>query len=441
MNTRDVALRVLYDVEHNGAYSALSLNRAIKENKLRGVDASFASALVYGVLERQLTLDYIISQYSKIPLKKIELKTRLILRLGILQLVFMDKVPQSAAVNESVSLAKKHGLQRSGGFINGVLRNIARADCAYNLSDVGDKEKYLSIKYSCPGEIVNLWLNAYGGEICEDILKTLCGRPPLTARVNTLKTTPQQLIKRLGEENIKARESEMDENALVLENTGSIENIKAYREGLFYIQDISSQLCVKALNPKPHQVVLDVCSAPGGKAFTAAQYMKNRGEIYAYDIHGHKLRLIEKTARRLGITCIRTGVRDAENDTSQLLYSERVLCDVPCSGLGILSRKPEIRYKKDLLSPKLSEAQYRILCNSSRYTASGGVLVYSTCTLNPRENGENVKRFLEEHRDFEPLPLRLGVPRLIEEDSNTLTLFPHFHGADGFFISAFRKIR
>lgn len=440
MNIRNSAFKVLLAVERGGAYSAIALNNSIKENNLNSLDASFMTSLVYGTLEKKLTLDYIIKQYSKIPLKKIDLETKIILRMGILQLLFMDKVPESAAVNESVKLAKKRKLQKSAGFINAVLRNITRAEIKYTLPDKNkNRIYYYSVKYSCPEEIINLWIKSYGEENAVGILKSLSGRPALNARVNTLKTTPNELIKELESENVKAEISEIDSSALVIRGTGSIENLKAFKEGKIYIQDISSQLCVKALNPKPRDIMIDVCSAPGGKSFTSAQYMQNRGKILAYDIHPHKLKLIDKTAKRLGINIIFTDVRDAENDKRDLPLADKVLCDVPCSGLGIMSRKPEIRYKDNLFNTGLYNLQYNILCNSSRFTAVGGILVYSTCTLNPSENNKNAERFLEEHKDFEPYKIDLNVNRTIDEKENMLTIFPHNNPCDGFFISAFRR--
>ena len=440
MNIRNSAFKVLLAVERGGAYSAIALNNSIKENNLNSLDASFMTSLVYGTLEKKLTLDYIIKQYSKIPLKKIDLETKIILRMGILQLLFMDKVPESAAVNESVKLAKKRKLQKSAGFINAVLRNITRAEIKYTLPDKNkNRTYYYSVKYSCPEEIINLWIKSYGEENAVGILKSLSGRPALNARVNTLKTTPNDLIKELESENVKAEISEIDSSALVIRGTGSIENLKAFKEGKIYIQDISSQLCVKALNPKPRDIMIDVCSAPGGKSFTSAQYMQNRGKILAYDIHPHKLKLIDKTAKRLGINIIFTDVRDAENDKRDLPLADKVLCDVPCSGLGIMSRKPEIRYKDNLFNPGLYNLQYNILCNSSRFTAVGGILVYSTCTLNSSENNKNAERFLEEHKDFEPYKIDLNVNRTIDEKENMLTIFPHNNPCDGFFISAFRR--
>lgn len=236
-NPRNTALNVLLKIEQDNAYSNIALNSAIKENRLSGLDSSFVSALVYGVLERKITLDYIIKQYSKIPLRKIEIKTKMILRLGILQLLFMDKVPESAAVNESVNLAKKHKLQKSSGFINGILRSITRAEEKYKLPDSSNKVLYFSVKYSVPQELVRLWINSYGELNAEKLLASLGGRPKICARVNTLKTDRKALISELSEQNVAAEEIPFLENAVSLRDTGSIERLTAYKKGIFHIQD------------------------------------------------------------------------------------------------------------------------------------------------------------------------------------------------------------
>lgn len=442
-NSRSVAFKILYKVLAEGAYSALTLNSCIKNSDLTPIDASFTSALVYGVLERKLTLEYIIKQYSKIPLRKIEAKTRIILCMGIYQLLFMDKVPESAAVNESVKLSKKLGLSKSSGFINGILRNITRAEVKYTLPNPKDEIKFLSVKYSCPESIVSVFLNSYGNEITTGILNSLSGRPPLCVRVNTLKTDAQTLIKELSDCGVKASVSPICDTALVIENSGSVENLLPFKEGKMYVQDIASQLCTKLLSPKPDETVIDVCSAPGGKSFSSALLMKNEGQIYAYDIYSHKLELINKTANRLSISIINTDIRDGSDESKPLPYADKILCDVPCSGFGILRRKPEIRYKDHFNLEELSQIQYKILTNSAKYLKVGGVLVYSTCTLNPLENSKNAERFLNEHKDFEPYPLNLSslIKRGIAEKENELTLFTHLNGTDGFYISAFRRAK
>ncbi len=440
-NPRNTALNVLMKIEQDNAYSNIALNNAIRENKLSGVDSSFVSALVYGVLERKITLDYIIKQYSKIPLRKIELKTKMILRLGILQLLFMDKIPESAAVNESVNLAKKHKLQKSSGFINGILRSITRSEEKYKLPDKSDKVLYYSVKYSAPQELVKLWINSYGELNTEQLLISLCGRPKICARVNTLKTDRNSLIAELEKEKVSAEEIPFLENAVSLTETGSIERLSAYKSGKLHIQDASSQLCVDFLSPKPREVLLDICSAPGGKSFTAAQYMCDRGKIFACDLYDHKLKLISDGAKRLGIHSIVTLKRDGASSDVSLPLADKILCDVPCSGLGILSRKPEIRYKDNLITEDLPELQYKILCQSAQYLANGGRLVYSTCTLNPAENNKNARRFLEEHPDFYGVKLSLPpqINRAIDENDYEITLMPHTSGTDGFYIAVFGK--
>lgn len=440
-NPRKTALKILLKIEQEGAYSNIALNNQIKEDKLTGVDASFCSALVYGVLERKILLDYIIRQYVNIRLKKIENPVLNILRLGIFQIVFMDKVPESAAVNESVKLAKSMRLNKASGFVNGVLRNFVRSECKYKLPDKNsDKISYYSVFYSMPTEIVKLWISSYGEENAVKIMGNLAGRPPVTVRVNTLKTTTDKLKKSLEKNGIKA-ENTLLENSLSLKGTGTIENTEEYRNGLFHVQDLASQICCNVLDPKPEMTVYDFCSAPGGKAFTMAELMENKGIISAFDMYEHKVKLIKNGAYRLGIKNIKAEIRNALSN-EPLPKADRVLCDVPCSGLGIIRRKPEIKYKEDLGLKTLPDLQYDILCNCAKYVKTGGYLVYSTCTLNPSENEKNVKKFLSEHSNFKPLKITLkdDIINKISSMDNAVTLFPEQNGTDGFFISLFEKI-
>lgn len=440
-NVRKIAYTVLCRVLDEGAYSALALNAAVKENSLEKRDASFLSALVYGVLERLLTLDEIIRQYSSVRLKKIEKKTLMALRLGVYQLIFMDKVPDSAAVNESVKLIKKLGLYQSSGFVNAVLRAIIRNDKQYKLPDEKDTVSYFRIKYSCPEEIVEMFLETYGKENTERILGDLSGRPPVTVRVNTLKTTKEALTSSLTEQGIEVEDISFLENSLHLYHTGSIECLREFEEGLFYVQDAASQLACEILGAREGETLCDVCSAPGGKSFYSAIRMNNRGKIFSYDIYPHKTQLILGTASRLGIDIITAQVRDAAENGSDLPVCDRVLCDVPCSGLGILRRKPEIRYKKDTNIDFLPHLQYSILCMSVNSLPTGGEVMYSTCTLNPKENREVVEKFLLQHPEFSPVPLTLpeGFERMFDEPSHMLTILPGFYNTDGFFIAKFRK--
>ena len=441
-NPRRIAFDVLYKIETEESYSSIAVNKALKENRLNKLDSSFASAIIYGVLERKLTLDYIIRQYSSMRLKKIEIKTLILLRMAVLQLLFMDKIPESAAVNETVKLAKALKLFKSSGFINGLLRSIVRAEEKYDLEKIKDRNKFLSVKYSVPEEIIKMWISSYGEETTLDMLSSLTGRPPLYARVNTLKTSVSDLIEELKEQGIVAEKTDV-EGVISIFNTGSVEGLKVFKEGKLYIQDLSSNIALSVLSPKEGSTLFDVCSAPGGKSFTSALLMNNKGRIFSFDLYEHKIELIRKTASRLGISIIKTQTADSTVIPEEKYLSKvnTVICDVPCSGLGIIRRKPEIRYKDNLFDNSLKEIQYQILCSSSKLLKSGGRLMYSTCTLNPEENNKMVERFLSEHKDFsgENIILPKNIKRTIEEQPYECTLFPQTNNSDGFYFAILRK--
>lgn len=439
-NPRYIVFKALSKVEVDGAYSNITLDAFLKDSDITQRDVAFVTALFYGVLEKRISLDYIISRFSSMPLRKIEKSTLTILRMGVFQIVFMDKVPDSAAVNEAVRLCKKARMFSSSGFVNGVLRSISRAENKLPLPDRSDAVKFLSVKFSCPEDIISLWIKDYSRVCAEGILSQLSGRPPIFARVNTLKTTREQLMATLESEGVKVKAVEALENAVEICCTNAVYNLESYKSGLFHIQDLSSQICCEMLSPKSGEVVADVCSAPGGKAFTLAEMLHGSGAVNCYDIHRHKLELIRSGTERLGIDTINIKCRDALGSTP-LEISDKILCDVPCSGLGVLRRKPEIRYKADTGVDTLPEIQYNILVNSAKYLKSGGILVYSTCTLHKAENNDVADRFLAENSGFEPYPLNLpeGIKRTVDEPTNQLTLFPHTNNTDGFFISAFLK--
>lgn len=441
INPRTLAFNILYKVSEDKAYSNIAVNTMLKESGLSGLDSAFVSAIVYGVLEKQITIDYIIRQYSNLPMRKIEIKTLIILRMGIYQMLFMDKVPDSAAVNESVKIAKKKGLMKSCGFINAVLRNFVRADKKYSLPPESERVKYLSVKYSCPESLISQWLDAYGYDITVDMLKSLEGRPPVTVKVNTLKISLAELIKVFEEEGVKA-ERNLIPQSLNIKFLGSIENLKSFKEGYFHVQDGAGTLCALTANPKRGDVVYDICSAPGGKAFSMAEIMENEGELYCFDLYEHKLRLIEKGAKRLGLNIIKTAVRNGANpQNKEEKPADVILCDVPCSGTGILRRKPEIRYKDNQYDENLTDIQYKILTESAKLLKEGGKLVYSTCTLNPLENANVVKRFLKENKNFSGKALELpkDIKRTIKEEEYEITLFPQTNGTDGFYIALLQK--
>ncbi|MDD3228458.1 MAG: 16S rRNA (cytosine(967)-C(5))-methyltransferase RsmB [Oscillospiraceae bacterium] len=442
MSARKTALKALLRVDENSGYSNLVLDKALRSCQLSERDRSFAAALFYGVLERRLTLDAVLEQYTARPKRKVDTTVWEILRMAAYQIFYMDKIPDSAAVNEAVILTKQSGKGKASGFVNGILRNLLRSRGTVEFPPQhGSRLHRLSVQYSCPEWLISMWESAYGKDITLKIMENCFLRPPLYARVNTLKINREKLMDLLHQESIKASPVLWLEDALKLDNTGSIAQSKCFQHGLFHIQDLASQLCCKLFGAKPGERIYDVCAAPGGKTFTIAQRMHDDGEIRSFDQYKGKVCLIQKGAQRLGIHCISAALRDAAAGSDPLPPADRVLCDVPCSGLGILRRKPEIRYKSPESIDSLPILQYRILCRSADLLRPGGVLLYSTCTLNPAENQANTQRFLSEHPIFAALPLHLpkGIQRTIKEPENQLTLFPQTNQTDGFFISAFRR--
>lgn len=432
---RQIAFEVLNKIERDSSYSNLTLDSFLYSSHLSGEDNAFVSALVYGVLERSITLDYCLSQHLKQPLKKLKPQVLTALRLGTYQLLFMDKIPSSAAVNESVALVKKNGCAFASGLTNAVLRAVAKT--GLSLPDETDKIRYYSVKYSFPEWLVRLWSDSYGEENAVGIMSSCAGRPPLTVRVNTLKATESELTALLSAEGVAAVKSSV-ENALNLEKCGSVEKLKAFEKGLFHVQDAASQLCAAALDAKPGEAVLDLCSAPGGKTFTCAQRMNNKGKIIACDIHSHRLALIKEGAIRLGIDIIDVKRSDASAFCDDMPLADKILCDVPCSGLGIVRRKPEIRHKAAEEIEKLPSLQYSILNNAARYLKKGGRLVYSTCALNPAENERVCERFLEDNKDFQLADISQLTDNIYSYNG-MVTLMPHKNTTDGFFIAVFER--
>lgn len=443
INARSAALSALLHVDVNEGYSNIVLDKTLASFPMDSRDKALASAIFYGVLERRITLDYYLSRFSKSPLHKLDPQVLEILRLGAYQILYLEKIPKSAAVNESVNLAKKNHLVKASGFINAVLRSLIRNQDSLSMPDAQSNPiSYLSVKYSFPEWLIRLWQESYGEECVRGLLESSVDRPPVYARVNSTLISRESLIERLQTEGIKANAITWLEDAVSLEQTGSIRESAAFQNGLFHIQDLSSQLCCQLLDAQPGQRVIDVCAAPGGKSFTIAEHMQNDGELLAFDQYKGKVRLIRQGAERLQLSIIQASVRDAATPPPEHLEpADRVLCDAPCSGLGIIRRKPEIRYKLQTSIDSLPDLQYRIVCESSRLVKNGGLLIYSTCTLNPKENGLVARRFLEHHPDFSPFALRLPDPihHVVKEPENEITLMPHVHGTDGFFIAAFQK--
>lgn len=423
MNERQTAFKILCRIEKDKAYANLLLDAAIKETE-NSVASAFLTALVYGVIERKITLDYLLSKHLKKPLKRLSPEAVTILRMGAYQLKFMDKVPASAAVNESVKLSKKNGCAYASGLINSVLRRVEETPINYPQTE--NKVYDLSVRYSCPEPLVQHFIEDYGIEDAEGILKSSLELPPTTVRVNTVKIDKDRFKQLLLEEGIEAIETDVP-NMLNLSRASGLESLDSYQKGLFHLQDAASARCVAALALEPGQVLLDLCAAPGGKSFTAAEHMQNQGEILSFDLYENRAERIKKGAERLGLSIIKASTADASIENKSLLHTaDRVLCDVPCSGFGTIRRKPEIRYKALGSIDKLPQVQYNILENASKYLKENGILVYSTCTLNREENDAVCDRFLKEHPEFEAL----------EEYT---TLMPHKDKTDGFFFARFGR--
>jgi len=435
ITARQVAFLTLLKIEKDKAYSNIALDSAVKAYSLDSTDCAFISRLVYGVTERKITLDYIFSKFLKQPIKKLKPEVLVILRLGTYQLLYMDKIPVSAAVNESVLLAKNNKCEFASGMVNAVLRKVSENGTTLLDSLSGDER--LSVLYSAPIELVKFLKYHYNEENAENILKSALIPKEITIRVNTLKINEDELIEVLKKENITAKRTFL-KNALILNSKGAVYDSDAYKNGLFYVEDISSQICVSELGLRENDRFIDICSAPGGKSFTASQYMNDKGEIYSCDIHEHRVELIRSGAERLGIKSIRPTVNDATVFNGEFGNADCVLCDVPCSGLGIIGKKPEIKYKSLDDTKELIPIQKQILSVASRYVKSGGTLVYSTCSINPNENRKVCDWFLKENENFKSVKVSPETERCIDE-GDYLTLTPHINNCDGFFIAKFIK--
>ena len=431
-SARQTAFEILNKIQRDNSYSNLALDHALDKADTDNKDKKFVSALVYGVTERRITLDYNLSLYLSQPIKKLKPEVLTILRLGAYQILFMDKIPVSAAVNESVKLAKKNGAAFASGLVNAVLRKI--------ISNGLKTDGSMSVNYSAPEWLCDMWCRSYGRENAEKLLEASLGAVDTVLRVNTEKIDAENLINLLAEEGFDCEIGGNVENSAVVKSGGAVHKTEAYKNGLFHVQDAASQLCCKALGVQENETVIDICAAPGGKSFTLAENMNNTGRIISCDIYKHRLKLLSDGAERLGLTNIETVRNDGNVFNPDFPLADKILCDVPCSGLGVIRKKPEIRFKKSDEVDKLQDLQYSIMCISSRYLKIGGVMVYSTCSLNPNENEKIVEKFLTEHDNFEGVRVLSDISRY-GVDTDYLTLMPHIHGCDGFFISAVRRIK
>ncbi|MCM1286801.1 MAG: 16S rRNA (cytosine(967)-C(5))-methyltransferase RsmB [Clostridium sp.] len=416
-NARDVVLSILLDIEGNNTFSNIAIAKALKKHQFEAkAERAFITRLAEGVTETKIKLDYIIDSFSKTPSEKCKPLIRSLLRMGVYQIMYMDAVPDSAVCNEAVKLAKKHNFGSLGGFVNGVLRAVARNKDNVTMPDKENMPAYLSVNYSVPEWLCKKIMDDYGNQ-GETIIAASFVERKTTLRVNTLKTTKEKLKEYIREENRKRRNNKADncvtdivledgfydENALLVSGYDFIRSMPGYRQGLFFIQDESSMCAIKAAGIKPGQTVVDVCAAPGGKTLNAACYMEGKGSLYARDISEEKLSLIEENVQRLDMQDIVSMEKwDAKKiDEGLVRKADVVIADLPCSGLGIMGRKNDIKYRitKEQLDA-LIKLQRDILSSVKQYVKKGGVLLYSTCTINPQENKENTRWFLENNKEF-----------------------------------------
>lgn len=417
---RRTAFQILLEVEEEKAFSNLSSNKYIKQNNPE--NPAFVRELVYGVLANKLLLDYYLNLLIPSGIEKVKKREKTLLRMGLYQLKFMKNIPQYAAVNETVSLAKSLCRGREG-FINGVLRGYIKKQGELQLP-CDDTDEILSVKYSFSPWIIKMWKKQYGQESTIKLMEASNSRPVLCIRVNLMKTTVEELSHLLSEKGMVVDKGRYSDIVLYISGS-NILDLEEYKKGLFSIQDETSVLACQYLEPRPGDLVIDTCASPGGKTSAIGEMMDNRGKIISCDIYPHKLELIKKQADRLGITIIETKLLDGiKGDKALSGKADKVLADAPCSGLGVIRKKPEIKYKEQKDIQKLIKVQSDILNNASYYVKPNGVLLYSTCTINKDENDEQIEKFIKTHEDFEILYEKQFLPT---------------EGLDGFFICKMMK--
>ena len=428
MTGRDAALRALLVCRKSGAWS----DGALKE-LLRGMDrreAALASRLCYGVLQNRLLLDWQLARFTK--LEKLQPAVHEILRLALYQLMLTDKIPDSAAVNEAVEQAKRFANPQAARLVNAVLRNLLRA------GELPQPQE-ANVRYSHPAALAALFEQQFGRETAQRLMKSHNEAPETVLQVNRLRATEKEVMDALAAEEISCVPHPWLPDCLTVRGTGNLEELPAFRDGMFYVQDAAARLAVEAAGLMSGMRVLDCCAAPGGKSFAAAIAMQNSGSLTSCDIHPHKLQLIERGAARLGISILQTRLQDASKPVPEWENAmDAVLADVPCSGLGVIRKKPDIRYKDLAQTERLPALQLAILSQQARYVRPGGVLLYSTCTVLRRENEDVAEAFLQEHPEYSAetvyFPENSGIP-----DGVMTTLLPCDHGTDGFFICKLRR--
>ncbi|WP_045926105.1 16S rRNA (cytosine(967)-C(5))-methyltransferase RsmB [Bacillus siamensis] len=442
INVRELALEALEKLEQNQAYSNLLLTSVIKTNTLSDQDRGLLTELVYGTLQNKIALDYILKPFIRKP-NKVKPWVIQLLRLSAYQMEYLEKIPDRAAIHEAVEIAKKRGHKGIASFVNGILRSLQR-EGAPSFAEIEDPILRLSTETSHPEWLVKEWVEAYGFEAAEKICRIHLVPPKQTLRVNHIKADREKLLDKMENAGLEAEAGDLSPDAIKLLK-GSIANTEFFQNGQVSIQDESSMLVARALDPKPGETVLDACAAPGGKSAHIAELMENEGSLTSLDLHRHKVKLIKEGAERLGLTIIDAQTMDARKagDAFGAEQFDRVLVDAPCSGFGVIRRKPDMKYTKTPDdSRRLSEIQLGILREIAPLVKKGGTLVYSTCTMDRTENDEVMHAFIQEHPEFEPdLSLEKRLPEKARPfvQDGSLQILPHYFGTDGFFISSMRK--
>jgi 16S rRNA (cytosine967-C5)-methyltransferase len=447
-NAREAALLALLEIDTKNAYAQQARDRILDSGDLAMRDRAFCTELIYGVTKHKKTLDHIIEIFSTRPTKKMDPVTRNALRLGVYQILYLEEIPRHAAVNESVALAKEWAHSGSAGFVNAILRSIAREPGAIKFPDpVSEPVSYISLRYSHPEWLVSRWTKRFGTEETIRLCQANNERAPVTIRINTLKIKRDMLLHELTHAGIDACPSQLVEEGIELKNGGDLFCHRLYSDGMFLAQDTASMLVAYALSPRPDECVLDLAAAPGGKSTHIAQLMDDRGQIIACDVHEHRLDLIRENLERLGISSVKVIHSDSRCLPAEIraIEFDKVLLDTPCSGTGVLRRRADLRWQRveqDLTH--LITLQKELLEAAAGQVKPGGVLVYSTCSLEPEENLDVISDFLSNHPEFSlddiqpylPKGFKIAFP---EQGKPYVNTYPHIHKIDGFFIARMKR--
>ncbi len=439
-NARELALQTLTDILIDGAYSNHALSEQIEKNELTVQDKNFMTELVYGTLQHEQLLNFYVTPFFN---GKVKAWVRILIQMTLYQMLFLDSVPEHAAISEAVKIAKKRGGQFNGKLVNAILREMTRTPLP-SLDTIKDEAERLAVETSHPLWLIKLWSKQFGWEKTIQMARANNERVNVTIRVNGVRGTREELKQKLESDGITCEYGNLSQDALVILK-GNVIKTKAFEQGWFYVQDESSMLVARALKPKHHSKVLDTCSAPGGKTTHVAELMRQTGTVYAHDVYEHKIKLIEDNVKRLGLTNVVATLQDATtlNERYESDSFDAVLVDAPCSGLGILRRHPEVKITKqpsDL--DEIMMIQKKILNTVAPLVKVGGTLVYSTCTVNRKENDKMVEQFLAQHPEYElDATLVNRLPEVLHEQTKKgmVQLFPGDYQTDGFFIACLKR--